>query len=88
MAVRKFDPEHDLTAADLVALRGPYLQRPGAGAAPADWLRWASEVAAAAPVAQRLLDAAEAKAGGRGVGPAAMVTRRTTRREAWQCRCA
>ena len=67
MAKAAHDPEHEMTAADLAALRGPYLCRPGTGASAAEWLRWVREVSAAAPLAQQLVDAA--------IGAAAKVTR-------------
>lgn len=52
----QYDPEHHLTPAEIAAIRGPFLARPS-HPEPREWLRWAKEVADAAPLAKRLLDA-------------------------------
>ncbi|GAB0120099.1 hypothetical protein Acid7E03_41710 [Acidisoma sp. 7E03] len=53
----EFDPEHHLSQAELDAIRGPFVTRPCENAPVTDWLRWAREVDADAPLARRILEA-------------------------------
>ena len=69
MTVAEFNPEHHLPAAEMAAIRGPYLLRPTEDAVPGEWVRWAREVDGAGSLARSIVEAAEAKAAiGKGSG--------------------
>ena len=57
----EIDREHHLTAADLAALRGPFVSRPPNDASPLEWLRWAREIDASAALARSIVGAADQK---------------------------
>jgi hypothetical protein len=66
MTTVDIDHERHLSAAELAAIRGPYLRRPAEHAEPEEWVRWAREVDAAGGLARAIVTAADAKAARKG----------------------